>query len=129
MFTSKIHLANNLGVDPDIAAFFVDRKVPENNTYWKGRLLYVAGGTGYLFIPLWFDIQFKCGVNKTILLSEAYVFAAEEILNSAGKHENNEINFETHIDNCKALLSGKIKQPHLYSQLLAYFSDAKTKFG
>lgn len=127
MFTSKKYLQNNLGVDADIAAFFVDRKVPENNLYWKERLLYVAKGTGYLFIPLFFDLKYKCGVSKQYLLHEDYVQLMEEILNSAAMHEFEQISFHEHIENCRFLMSGKVKNTLLYADLLEYLSDEDLK--
>lgn len=127
MFTSKHSLVESFGVDSEIAKFFVDRKVPAQNDYWKGRLLYVSSGTGYLFIPLWFDLQFKLGVAKDILLNEEYVQLSEAILDSAAKHEMTKISLQEHIENCKALVNGKVKQTELYNDLLAFFSDPQLK--
>ena len=127
MFTSKKHLQNNFGVDADIAAYFVDRKVPENNMYWKERLLYVAKGTGYLFIPLFFDLTYKCGVGKNDLLQEEYVQIMQDILNSAAMYEFEKISFQQHIENCKFLMSGKVKNKLLYADLLEYFSHEDLK--
>lgn len=127
MFTSKQHLQRDLGVDADIAAFFVDRKVPEDNLYWRERLLYVAKGTGYLSIPLFYDLQYKCGVNKENLLNEESVQLMEKILNSVAIYEYERINFEEHIKNCKEIIRGKIKNLELYSQLLEYFSNEDLK--
>src|SRR5438105_9385068 len=123
MYISKEHLQTNLGVDADIAAFFVDRKVPENNRYWKGRYLYISRGTGYMFIPLFFDIQFRCGVRKEIILNEEYVQLMEKILDSAGLHEFEQISFHEHLENCKALISNRIKNEELYKDLLEYFKN------
>ena len=123
MFTSKQTLVEKFGVDSEIAPFFVDRKVPDQNDYWKGRLLYVSSGTGYLFIPLWFDMQFKIGIAKDVVLNEDYVRLSEAILNSAAKHEMNKISLQEHIENCKAMVNGKVKQAALYNDLLAFFSD------
>ncbi len=123
MFTSKEHLQNNLGVDPEIAAFFVDRRVPVNNPYWKGRYLYVAGGTGYLFIPIFFDLQYKCGLDREIVLNEDYVQLTEEILGSAALYEFGHISFDIHIQNCKNLTSATLKNENLYHDLLEYFKN------
>lgn len=123
MFTSKQTLVENFGIDSEIAAFFVNRKIPEGNSYWKGRLLYISSGTGYLFIPLWFDLQFKIGIEKTTLLNEAYIQIGEAILNSAAKHEMSQLTLAQHIDNCKALVEAHIKQHALYNDLLTYFQN------
>ena len=123
MFVSKEHLNYNLGVDPEIAAFFVNRKVPVNNSYWKGRLLYVSRGTGYIFIPLFFDLQYKCGVSREEVLSEEYVQVMEKILHSAALHEFELISFNEHIDNCKEILNNKVNNEQLYVDLLEYFKN------
>jgi hypothetical protein len=127
MFTSKHTLVEKFGVDSEIAAFFVDRKVPDQNDYWKGRLLYVSNGTGYLFIPLWFDLQFRIGIAKDMLLNDEYVQLSEAILDSAAKHEMNKISLQEHIENCKAVVNGKVKQTELYNDLLTFFSDPLLK--
>jgi hypothetical protein len=127
MFTSKKTLVDGFGVDTEIAAFFVDRKVPDQNDYWKGRLLYVSSGTGYLFIPLWFDLQHKIGLDKDVLLNEEFVKLSEAILDSAAKHEMNKISLGQHIENCKALVDGKVRQAALYNDLLTFFGDPSLK--
>lgn len=127
MFTSKNHLHQNMGVNIDIAAFFVDRKVPANNSYWKGRLLYVSGGTGYLFIPLFFDLQNKCGANLEQVLEEEYIRLMEFILDSAAMYEFKQIDFSTHIDNCKRILKNRVKNKILFNDLVEYFSDDSLK--
>jgi hypothetical protein len=123
MFTSKEHLSFNLGVDEDIARFFVDRKVPEKNRYWQGRYLYVAGGTGYLFIPLFFDLQYKCGVPRELVLNEHYVKIAEDILHSAALLEFREITFKDHLNHCKEIMASQVKNMGLFNDLLMYFND------
>ncbi|MEO5999366.1 MAG: hypothetical protein ABIN89_21415 [Chitinophagaceae bacterium] len=127
MFTSKQHLHFNLGVDADIAAFFVNRQVPVNNHYWNKKLLYVADGTGYLFIPLFFDLQFKSGISRDNILNEEYVGLMEVILDSAALHEMEKICFSQHVENCKNIMSNKIKNHNLYIDLLLYFRDQQLK--
>ena len=127
MFTSKHHLHENLGVNLEIATFFVDRKVPADNFYWKGKYLYVAGGTGFLFIPLFFDLQHKCGVNLEMILNEEYVQLMEHILNSAALHEFKQITFEEHLSNCKAIVKNHLKNLALYDDLVEYFKDDDLK--
>ena len=125
MFTSKIRLIYNFGVDEEVAAFFVDRKIPQENSYWEKRLLYVANGTGYLFIPLFFDIQLKMGVNKKTLLSEDYIQLSEHILDSAARYEKNQYDFNTHIQRCKELVYTKTVQHNLFADLDHFFNQAK----
>ena len=121
MFTSKEYLHTRLGVDPEIAAFFVDRKVPANNMYWKGRYLYVASGTGYTFIPLYFDLQYKLGISKKKLLDPLHVEVCEAGLHSAALYEMQTITFTQHVENVKLLLSPYIRHRELFDDLSRYF--------
>jgi hypothetical protein len=127
MFISKKHLHHTLGIDPDIAAFFVDRKVPEGNQYWKGRYLYVASGTGYLFIPIYFDILLRSGISKEVLLDESFVHVCEQILHSAAVYESEDLDFVAHIENCREILDGKVKDPELFDDLCEYFSQGELR--
>lgn len=123
LYTSKHYLQNTMGVDADIAAFFVDRKVPVENLYWKGRYLYVAKGTGYLFIPLYFDLMYRAGLSKELLLNEEFVGLTESILHSAAMHECKMISLEEHVYNCKSMLVNKVANLNLFSDLTQYFSN------
>ncbi len=125
MFTSKKELEESMGVDPEIASFFVDRKVPAENKYWKGRYLYVARGTGYLFIPLFFDLQFRSGLDKSIVLQEDYVKLMEQILHLAAQYEFGEKSFSEHIEEIKKLLEGRIINSGLAAELEDYFTQEK----
>ena len=122
MFTSKQELIVYKGVDPEIAAFFVDRAVPKNNAYWKGRYLYVTRGNGFLFIPLFFDLQLRAGVDRKVLLDEGYVQLMESIMDLAGKYELGEIDFEKHIQAIDELVSKRSVQISLLENLRVYFS-------
>ncbi|ULQ56667.1 hypothetical protein KJS94_00460 [Flavihumibacter rivuli] len=123
MFTSKQQLTVGMGVDPEIAAFFVDRKVPQDNSYWKGRLLYVARGTGYLFIPLYYDLKLKLGLDKSILLGEAYVGLMEKILHEAARQELGELGFQEHIRNIEAFVRPQVVNHDLFGRLHDYFQQ------
>jgi hypothetical protein len=127
MFTSKHHLHENMGVDMEIATFFVDRKLPTDNVYWRGRYLYVAFGSGYLFIPLFFDLQYKIGVRKEDVLNEEYVRTFEAILHTAAMYEFEEIGFDEHIENCKRVVQGKIKNENFYADLCEYFKNSDVR--
>jgi hypothetical protein len=127
MYTSKEYLHNKLGVDPEIAAFFVDRRVPANNMYWKGRYLYVASGTGYTFIPLYFDLQYKLGINKKQLLDPLHLEVCEAGLHSAALYELQTITFKQHVENVRLLLSPYSKQPQLFEDLSRYFEHEELK--
>lgn len=123
MFTSKQELIGAMGVEPDIAAFFVDRKVPVANQYWRGRYLYVARGTGYLFIPLFFDLQYKAGLSKEKVLDASYVSMMESILDLAARYEFGELDFRTHIARIEAIVRPLSVQPWLFDSLEQYFKQ------
>ncbi|HRO47749.1 hypothetical protein [Agriterribacter sp.] len=127
MFTSKDDLKLGYGVDMEIGKFLTDRKVPEGNLYWKKRLLYIVPMPGYLFIPLYMDMQFRLGLPKSELLSEQHLQLLENILHSAAKLESNAINFEEHIAECVALTRPQCKNPSFLQDLVYYFSGEKEK--
>ncbi|HTN05427.1 hypothetical protein [Agriterribacter sp.] len=127
MFTSKDDLKLGYGVDMEIGKFLTDRKVPADNLYWKNRLLYIVPMPGYLFIPLYIDIQFRLGLSKAELLSEQHLRLLEGILHSAAKLENKAINFEEHITECIALTRPQCKNPSFLQDLIYYFSGEKEK--
>jgi len=121
MFTSVRFLTDQLAVDPDIARFFVDRAVPQDNRYWKGRLLYVAQGNGFLFIPLVYDILYRLGVPKQQLLEEAHVRLMESVLDSAGKVEFDGLSGSAHVEACREILEGSVRNHWLWEELQEYF--------
>ena len=73
MFISVKHLHENLGVNERIARFFVDRKVPENNIFWKEKLLYLGRGNGFMNISVYYDILFRIGISIGSLLSGEHI--------------------------------------------------------
>ncbi len=92
MFISADFLAIQYGVDDAIAKFFVDRKPPENNLYWKGKELYLRKEPGWLFIPLIVDLLFRLGIPKQQLLSSKFI----ELIRSCWPHKRSgrtEFNF------------------------------------
>ena len=123
LYTSKQYLQNAMGVEAEIAAFFVDRNVPAQNMYWKDKYLYVAKGTGFLFIPLFYDLMYRVGLTKDIVLDEDFVRLTENILHSAALHEYELIGFDEHLNNCRELLANKVVNLNLYTDLLQYFGN------
>lgn len=114
-------MTQQLDVDPDIAKFFVDRAVPEGNRYWKDRLLYVSRGTGYLFIPLVYDVLLRLGVDKAVLLEEDHIRRMERVLDSAGQVEFDDLPGSAHVDNCRAVMEGTVRNTWLWEALEGYF--------
>lgn len=125
MFTSIRFLTGQLGIDPDIAKFFVDRAVPEGNRYWKDKLLYVSRGTGYLFIPLVYDLLLRLGVDKDALLAEEHVQRMERILDSAGMVEFDGLSGAAHVDHCRQIMKDGVRNRWFWAALENYF-DAGT---
>lgn len=123
MFTSKHELERNFGVDPAIAKAFVDRRVPEGNAYWRNRLLYIARGNGYLFMPLVFDLLYRAGVPREQLLDEPFLQAMEVIMDRAARYEYGELSFSEHIAEIEGLLEPLSVQPALYQRLHAFFQQ------
>ena len=127
MFVSKDDLKLQYGVDMEIGKFFVDRKVPKDNSYWSKRLLYIVPMPGNLFIPIFTDLEFRLGLDKRELLSEGHVTLLEHIMDSAGRHEAKQISDEQHIAECIALAEAECKNPSLLQDLKYYFSGEKEK--
>src|SRR5215467_12513207 len=98
MYTSVKELNLQMGVDAQIARFFVDRKVPENNIFWKDRLLYVSGGNGFTFIPVYYDLLFRTGIPKEDLLAEQHVQFMERVMHFATLLEFKLISYDDHLD-------------------------------
>jgi hypothetical protein len=83
MFISVKHLHENMGVNEKIARFFVDRKVPEDNVFWKGKLLYISRGNGFMNIPVYYDILYRIGIPMEVLLEDGRVQCMERIMHFA----------------------------------------------
>jgi len=127
MFVSSDDLKLGYGVDLEIAKFFVDRKVPKDNLYWRKRLLYIGPMPGYIFIPTFTDIEYRFGLDKCQLLSEEHIILMEKILHSAGKHEFHEISYEEHINECIELTKSNCNNPSLFEDLIFYFKGEEEK--
>ncbi|HTQ66352.1 MAG TPA: hypothetical protein VMI12_16280 [Puia sp.] len=127
MFVSVSKLHNDMGVDEKIARFFVDRKIPSDNIFWKNRLLYVGRGNGYISIPVYYDLLFRLGVPQQVLLAEDHVKLMEQIMHYAILVEYGEISFYQQLQEIKRLLSNRIKNEKFYGELLSYLGQAVLK--
>lgn len=123
MFISTRFLSDKLGIDKDIATFFVDRDVPAGNRYWKDRLLYISRGNGFLFIPVVYDFLFKLGVSKDVFFESGHVERMEAILHSAGKVEYDLLSGEEHLKECYATMEGHVANAWLWEALEVYFNQ------
>ena len=88
------------GVDMAIARTYVDRPVPPDNAYWKGRLLYVPPVPGFIFMPVFADLCLRCGFPREGILSDDCLTLAERILDSAARLENGSLDWHAHVREC-----------------------------
>ncbi len=123
MFISVKNLHNNMGVDETIARFFVDRKVPADNVFWKNRLLYITRGNGYISIPVYYDLLFRTGLSRQLLLEETHVQFMENVMHFAMLVEFKEISFAVQLEKIIELLQGRIRNPGFYNELIPYLGQ------
>jgi hypothetical protein len=112
-----------MGVNKTIARFFVDRKPPENNSFWKGKLLYIGFGNGYVSIPVFYDILFRIGIPLEELLDEKHIYFMEQLMHFAILQEKNEISMSDELKCIRALLTGRIKDFKYYDTLSRYLDQ------
>lgn len=121
MFTSKEDLKLSYGIDMEIGKYFVDRKVPENNSYWKNRYLYINPMPGYLFIPIYADLQYRLGIPKSEILNDQHLQLVESILDCIGREEFSGQTYQQHIDECLAVARPDSKNLVLLEELASHF--------
>jgi hypothetical protein len=135
MFLRAEDLKLSYGVDLQIARCYVNRMVPVENAYWKGRHLYIPPVPGFMFMPIMSDLARRCGVQSEWLLSERYLSSAEFILNSAARLEMRQIDWSTHVRECLDHARVDVCQPKFLSSLDRYLSAGsavevgKERFG
>jgi hypothetical protein len=127
MFVSVKQLNEEMGVDETIARFFVDRKVPVNNSFWQKRLLYVGRANGYISIPVYYDILHRVGIPKQTLLDEKHIYFMEQIMHYAILHEKQEISFFQQLEKINELLAGRIRDNEFYEELISYLAQPELK--
>jgi hypothetical protein len=125
MFLTKHDLKLSYGIDLEIGAFHVDRKVPAENLYWKSRTIYVPSAPGYLFIPIFSDLLFRAGLDKRQLLNEPQLQINESILHAAALLEHGEINWKENVDQVFAGIKPHIHSLSLYDELKAYLGQGQ----
>jgi hypothetical protein len=127
MFLSKDDLKLAFGIDLEIAGFYVDRKVPEGNAYWKGRKLYVNTMPAYIFMPIYTDLLFRCGIPKKDLLKESFIGLAEAIMHSAAVQEFEGRPLQQHFEESLELAQKGSVNPFLLGNLSHYFLNDPKK--
>jgi len=127
VFISVGQFEHHMGVNKIIARFFVDRKPPENNVFWEGKLLYIGFGNGYVSIPVFYDILFRIGIPLETLLDEEHIRLMERLMHFAILQEKNEISIPEELKCVRALLKGRVKDPECYDALNRYLDQPVLK--
>jgi hypothetical protein len=127
VFISAQQFERNMGVNKTIGRFFVDRKLPENNSFWKGRLLYIGFGNGYVSIPVFYDILFRLGLPLEVLLDEQHIQFMERLMHFAILHEKNEITVTEELKCIRTLIKNRIKDQHHFDLLNRYLDQMVLK--
>jgi len=127
MFVSVKYLHDDMGVDEKIARFFVDRKIPQDNIFWKKKLLYIGRGNGFISIPVYYDLLFRVGVPREALLSEVHIQFMERVMHYAMMVEHKEITFEEQLSEIQKILRRRIRNKKFYEALLEYLQQPVLK--
>jgi hypothetical protein len=127
VFISVNQLERDMGVNKTIARFFVDRKPPSDNSFWKEKLLYIGFGNGYISIPVFYDILFRIGLPIEVLLDEKHILFMERLMHFAILQEKNEIPITEELKCVRALLKGRIKNENYYAALNRYLDQPVLK--
>ena len=123
MFLTKDDLKLAYGVDLEIGEAYVNRKVPAGNLYWKNRTIYVPGAPGYIFMPIFADILFRCGADKAVILSNDFISVNEKILHSAALLEHQMIGWQKHTSELIDGMSPHVKNHTLFESLRKYLEQ------
>ncbi len=123
MFVSVPQLSNEMGVDEEIARYFVNRKVPAHNSFWQKRFVYIGRANGYISIPVYYDLLYKIGISKEILLAEGHVQFMEQLMHFAILHEKEEISFFQQLEKMNELLAGRIRNQAFFEELISYLTQ------
>jgi hypothetical protein len=123
VFISVTKLEESMGVNNTIGRFFVDREPPANNSLWKGKLLYISTGNGFINIPVYYDLLFRIGLPIDTLLDEEHIRFMEQLMHYAMLKERNEISPAQERGCICSLISDKILHVSFYENLNRYLSQ------
>jgi hypothetical protein len=98
------HLTGTMGLSRAVADYFTSRKRPAGNEYWLNQSTYMSTAPGYVFIPAYFDLLIRQGVQPEDLMNDDLIGAMESILQSAGKLEYRKISYDGHLEECRSIL-------------------------
>lgn len=127
MFISVQQFERDMGVDQRIGRFFVDRRIPENNSFWKGRLLYIGLGNGFVSIPVFYDILFRLGIELDVLLNERHIQFMEQVMHLAILQEKNEMTKTEELRSVRKLLENRVQNSFYYELLNQYLEQPVLK--
>jgi hypothetical protein len=127
MFMSVGQLETQMGVNKTIGRFFVNRKPPQDNIFWRNKLLYVSFGNGYLSIPVYSDILHRIGISLDAILNEEHIIFMEQIMHFAHTQEKNGISKHDELKSIRAMLNGRIQNPIFYERLCKYLDQPMLK--
>lgn len=116
-----------MGVDLTIARFFVDRPVPADNSFWRDRLLYIGFGNGYVSIPVYYDLLFRIGVSRELILDEQHVTLMERLMHFAILQERSLISVGEELKSIQSLLNGRVKDEQRFNALNKYLDQPVLK--
>ncbi|MFN5423077.1 MAG: hypothetical protein ACK5AO_07415 [bacterium] len=123
MFLTKDDLKLAYGVDLEIGEVYVNRRVPADNLYWKNRTIYIPGSPGYIFMPIFADVLYRCGADKDIILTDHFIGIAEQILHSAALLEHKQITWQEHVHHVQNMILPVIKNQSLFQELSNYLNQ------
>jgi hypothetical protein len=127
MFISVNKFERDMGVHQTIGRFFVDRKPPANNSFWKGRLLYIGFGNGFVAIPVFYDILYRIGLPLEVLLDEKHIHFMEQLMHFAILQEKNKISVPEELSCIRFMLKNRIQEQSYYESLSLYLDQPVLK--
>ena len=123
MFLTKDDLKLAYGVNLEIGAVYVNRKVPVDYLYWKNRTIYTPGAPGYIFMPIFADVLFRCGAPKELILGDHMLEINEKILHSAALLEHQQITWKEHVHQLREMMHPAVRNPTIFQQLCSYLDQ------
>lgn len=112
-----------LEINPLIIKVCLEREVPTNNLYWKGKTTYLNSEIKYLSIPFWLEICFRSlPTAREEVLTETFFQVMEQILHYSEEEERAYITYERCLHKCCTIPQIKERldsNPVLHKEMLA----------
>jgi hypothetical protein len=125
MFLTRDDLKLSYGVDLAIGDAFINRAVPFDNLYWHNRKIYIPGSPGYYFMPIYADMLFRLGIEKSVLISDNHFKLNELILHEAAMVEHKHCTWIEHAEKLSTIIQPYAVQKELFQELKAYLVQEK----